>query len=165
MYDNIFPKVKSYVTQNSGNEDDALDIFQDAIICLCKYIKQGKFNEKYEVAGFLYSVSRNLWINKVKKESRITELEESTDIKEDYDFSNDIITDQKARTIREVIKQLGEKCYQLLQYAFYQKRSNSEICEIMGYSTVNAVKTQKYKCKQKLVALVESNKGFKEVFD
>lgn len=151
--------------RNSGNEDDALDIFQDAIVCLCKYVRQGKFNEKYEVAAFLFSTSRNLWINKVKKDKRITELKDSTDIKEDYDFSNDIITEQKAKTIREVIRQLGEKCYQLLQYAFYQKRSNDEICELMGFSTLNAVKTQKYKCKQKLIALVERNKGFKEVFE
>lgn len=165
MYDTIFPKVKRYITQNSGNEDEALDIFQDAIVCLCKHIKQGRYDEKYEISAFLYSVSRNLWINKVKKDSRTTELQESTDISEDYDFSNDIITEQKARTIRQVIKQLGEKCYQLLQYAFYQKRSNNEICEIMGFSTVNAVKTQKYKCKQKLMTLVESNKGFQEVFD
>jgi RNA polymerase sigma factor (sigma-70 family) len=165
LYNTIYPKVKAYVTRNSGTEDDALDIFQDAIVCLCKYIKQGKYNEKYEVAAFLYSVSRNLWINKVKKESRTTELQENTDISEEYDFSNDIITEQKAKTIREVIRQLGEKCYELLQYAFYQRKSNSEICEAMGFATVNAVKTQKYKCKQKLLSLVESNKGFKEVFE
>jgi RNA polymerase sigma factor (sigma-70 family) len=151
--------------RNSGDEDDALDVFQDGIVCLCKHIKQGKFNEKYEVSAFLYSVSRNIWINKVKKEKRIVKLKQNADVEEDYDFSNDIITDQKANTIREVIKQLGEKCYQLLQYAFYQRRSNTEICEIMGFSTLNAVKTQKYKCKQKLIALVESNKGFKEVFE
>ncbi len=105
MYDTIFPKVKAYIIRNSGNEDDALDIFQDAIVCLCKYVRQGKFNEKYEVAAFLYSTSRNLWINKVKKESRTTELKESTDIKEDYDFSNDIITEQKAK-ITEMQKQV-----------------------------------------------------------
>ena len=165
MYRTIFPKVKAYILHNSGNEEDALDIFQDAVVCLCRQIKQGRFNEKYEIAAFLYSVSRNLWINKVKKESRTVELKHDTEIREDYDFSNDIITDQKAKTIKEVIRQLGEKCYQLLQYAFYQKRSNDEICGLMGFSTVNAVKTQKYKCKQKLVALVESNLGFKEVFE
>jgi RNA polymerase sigma factor (sigma-70 family) len=165
LYDTIFPKVKAYVIRNSGNEDDSLDIFQDAIVCLCKQVKQGKFDEKYEVAAFLYSVSRNLWINKVKKENRTTELHESIEIKEEYDFSNDIITEQKAKTIRELIKQLGKKCYELLQYAFYQNRSNNEICDIMGFSTVNAVKTQKYKCKQKLMAMVESNREFKEVFE
>jgi hypothetical protein len=36
---------------------------------------------------------------------------------------------------------------------------------MMGFATVNAVKTQKYKCKQKLLELIESNPSYREVID
>lgn len=165
LYKRIYPRVKAYVCRNSGTAEDAFDIFQDAIVCLCRSAREGTYKEKYEVAGFLYSVSRNLWINKVKRENRSVKWTEGMDIAETYDFSNDIITDQKARTIREVIKRLGEKCFKLLQYTFYQNRSNEEVCELMNFATVNAVKTQKYKCKQKLLNIMEEDAQLKEIFE
>lgn len=142
-----------------------MDIFQDALVCLCRLIKEEKFKEKYEVAGFLYSVSRNLWINKVKKDSRMQHWPDDMEVMENYDFSNDIMTEENARTIRETIKLLGEKCFKLLQYAMHYNKSNNEICELMGFATVNAVKTQKYKCKQKLSSIIESSPAIKEVID
>jgi RNA polymerase sigma factor (sigma-70 family) len=165
LYKKVFPKVKKYVCRNSGSIEDALDIFQDAIVCLCRYVRQGKFDEKHEPAAFLYSVSRNLWINKARRDSRSVNLSEAPDMPETHDFSDDIITDQKARTLQAIFKQLGDKCFQLLQYAFYQHRSNDEICELMNFATVNSVKTQKYKCRQKLLSIVEDNPSFKEIFD
>jgi RNA polymerase sigma factor (sigma-70 family) len=165
LYRKVFPKVRSYICKNSGNKDDAFDIFQDAVVCLCRIIKEGRYNEKYEPAAFLYSVSRNLWVNKIKKESRSVPMPDNMDITDHYDFSNDIITAPKAKTIREVIKKLGEKCYQLLQYAIYQNKPNPEICEIMGFASVNAVKTQKYKCKQKLTAMLKEDPGLREIFE
>ncbi|MBA7686301.1 hypothetical protein ES703_94744 [subsurface metagenome] len=165
LYTNVFPKIKTYICSNAGTEDDALDIFQDAIVILCKQIKLGRYDTKYEIAAFLYSVSRNLWINKVKKDQRQTSFPENFEEKENYDFTDDIITDQKAKTLKEVIRELGEKCFKLLQYALYQNISNKEICRLMGFATVNAVKTQKYKCKQKLIKMIELNPSYREIIE
>ena len=70
LYNRCFPKIRAYVCSNSGTKEDALDIFQDAVLILCKQVKSNKYNEKYEMDGFIFSVSRNLWINKMKKESK-----------------------------------------------------------------------------------------------
>jgi len=82
-----------------------------------------------------------------------------------YDYTPDIITSEKSRTLKEMIQKLGEKCFRLLQLAVYQQLDNNEICTIMGFATVNAVKTQKYKCKQKLLELIETNTSYKEVIE
>ena len=150
---------------NSGTSDDAIDIFQDAIVILCKQIKLGRYNTKYDIAGFLYSVSRNLWINKAKKDNRQIELPENYEEKEAYDFTDDIITNQKAKILQKVIRELGKKCFELLQLALYQNLSGEEICKKMGFATVNAVKTQKYKCKQKLMKMIETNPSYQEVLE
>lgn len=165
LYTGVFPKVKAYVLSNSGSCDDAIDIFQDAVVILCKHIKSGRYNTNYEIDAFLYSVSRNLWINKAKRDLRQTELPENYEEKEPYDFTDDIITHEKEKTIKQLIRELGKKCYELLSYALYQNLTGEEICKKMGFSTVNAVKTQKYKCKQKLIKMIETNPSYKEVLE
>jgi RNA polymerase sigma factor (sigma-70 family) len=165
LYSDIFPKVKAYVCSHSGNEDDALDIFQDAMIALCKQIKTGKYDIRYEIAGFLFSVSRNLWINKIKRNNRSILMPDIIESTEEYDFSDDIITVEKEKVLKELISKLGEKCFQLLQFSIYKDYSGAEICNIMGFTSVDAVKTQKYKCKKKLLDLLEFNPIYKEVIE
>lgn len=135
------------------------------MVILCRRIKENRFDTKYEVSGFLYSVCRNLWINKVKRENRLVKISETMDNSENYDFTNDIITEQKRKTLKEVIARLGEKCFKLLQLSIYNNLSGNEICSMMGFTSVDAVKTQKYKCKQKLNELLEMNPVYKEVIE
>jgi RNA polymerase sigma factor (sigma-70 family) len=165
LYDAIFPKIKSYVLNNSGKSDDALDIFQDALVILCKQIKLGKFDAQYQISGYLYTVSRNLWINKAKKNRRVQTFAGIIEISETEDFSDLIITREKEKVLREITEKLGEKCYDLLKHAVFHQTSTEEIIELMGFSTANALKTQKYKCKQKLFKILEENPEYKEAID
>ncbi len=165
LYIEIFPKVKSYILKNSGSEDDAFDIFQDGIIALCKQIKSGRFDRKYELSAFLYIVCRNLWTNKVKRDKKVPVLPDNIEIEDNYDFTEDIITDQKRQVLEEIKEKLGKKCFELLQYSMFFKFKPQEIIDRMGFATVNAVKTQKYKCKQKLAKLIEENKGYLEIIE
>lgn len=101
----------------------------------------------------------------MKKENRNTRLTGNEDNYDDYDFTNDIITEQKSKTIKEIIVQLGEKCFKLLQLSICNNLTGDEIHKIMGFTSVEAVKTQKYKCKQKLLDLLETNPDYKEVIE
>lgn len=150
---------------NNGTADDALDVFQDAVVVLCNQARTGRYDLKYEIEGFLFTVSKNLWINKVKKEKRMTTLQNHELMTGDSDFTSEIITKEKTATLKEMIRELGEKCYQLLQLAVYQQTDSSAICSIMGFASVNAVKTQKYKCKQKLLEMIRSNPSYREVIE
>ena len=165
LYKEIYPRVKGYILINSGSEDDAFDIFQDAVIALCKQISLGRYDDKYELGGFLFSVSKNLWINKAKRERRQIRMPENMDISDNYDFSDDIVTEEKASALKAITGKLGEKCYELLKYSVFYKASSEEIIEKMGFATANAVKTQKYKCKQKLFKILEENPELNEVIE
>src|SRR5687768_13543594 len=55
---------------NVGKED-ALDIFQDAVISFYKNVRQGKIQDfQYSPKTYLFSIGRNLLLNKVKFEKR-----------------------------------------------------------------------------------------------
>jgi DNA-directed RNA polymerase specialized sigma24 family protein len=71
LYKQVLPKVKSYIARNSGNNEDARDIFQDAVVIFYKYVKTGKFDVQHDIAGFIFSVSKNLWINSAKRKNKV----------------------------------------------------------------------------------------------
>lgn len=56
-----------------------------------------------------------------------------------------------------VVKQLGNKCQEILKQFYFLKASMKSIASNLGYSSVNAAKTQKYKCLERAKKLaVES---------
>jgi len=163
MYNMFFPKVKKFVVNNSGNLDAAFDVFQDAIMVFYKYVRLGKFDPTHEISAFIYSVSRNIWFNQLRKEKREVAMPvyyEHADA--GSDIMDHIITQEREDLVKVVLSQLGQRCEDLLRYSVLFKLKNSEICEKMGFSTENAVKTRKYKCMQKLISLIESKPSLKQ---
>lgn len=163
LYVEVFPKIKKYILSNAGSYDDAFDIFQDAVVVLCRQVHAGKYNAAFEIDGFLFFVSRNLWINKAKRDKRKVRMSENFDHSDNYDYSDDIVTDEKVRGLGVITKLLGEKCLELLKQSIVFKASSEEIATEMGFATANAVKTQKYKCKQKLLQILEENPKLNEL--
>ena len=135
------------------------------MVILYRQIKSGRYDPSKEVDGFIYHVSRNLWINKAKHDKRIVHLSTGIGDNGSEDFTNEIVTPEKENMLKKIIKLLGEKCFQLLRYSIYEELPYSDICRMMGFATVNAVKTQKYKCKQKLFKLMEEMPAIKEVLE
>ncbi|HEY3403961.1 MAG TPA: sigma-70 family RNA polymerase sigma factor [Ohtaekwangia sp.] len=163
LYETVLPKVKNYVTRNSGSPDDARDIFQDAVVVFYKYVKQGKFDGRHDIAGFIFSISRNLWINMAKRNNRSLQLsEEVTAISSEDNFSDELITREREEYITKLFSALGNTCRQILLYSIYDKLSMKEIKEKMNFSSENVAKTKNYKCKQRLMELVKNNTAVRE---
>ena len=55
----------------SGTADDAKDIFQDAVITFYKKAITNELKENTDVAGYIYILSRNAWLTKTKRDSRL----------------------------------------------------------------------------------------------
>jgi RNA polymerase sigma factor (sigma-70 family) len=158
LYKEILPRIKKMITKNSGSEEDAKDIFQDTVLIFYNQVKLNKYDEEKEIGGFMYSVARNLWINKVKKSSRFVQMNDTETWKGVEDsVLDDMIGREKANAIEQVMNKTGEECKKLLKYSIYDKLSMKEISEKMGYSSEGVAKTYNYRCKQKLVNLVKDN--------
>ena len=67
IYQELFPTIKYLVVKNSGNEEDAEDIFQDSLIVIFKKIRDNQLELSSSFRTYLYSVSRNLWLQKLNK--------------------------------------------------------------------------------------------------
>ena len=164
LYKKVLPKIKHLIHSNSGDQDEAYDIFQDAIMIFYKQVKLDKYKDEYEIAGFIYSVSRNLWINRVKRKNKSVSISEEIAVYEtDSNLLDDLITEERETLVVQMLSEIGERCKELLLYSVFHKFSMKEICEKMGFSTENAAKTRNYKCKQKLIELVKNNPSIKDL--
>jgi RNA polymerase sigma factor (sigma-70 family) len=159
LYGEPLRKIRKYILSNNGSQDDANDVFQDAVIILFNQIKKDKYNVDLELDGFLFAVAKNLWIDKVRREKRMVNRDFNIEINHS-DFNDqlkDLIVKEKSAAFRKVFEKLDEKCRNILQYVINDKLSMKEISEKMGYSNENVAKSNHYRCKQYLSKLVKED--------
>lgn len=149
---------------NSGNEDDAQDIFQDAVIVVYKQFKTNQLDENVNVEAYLLTVAKNRWINKAKRSARIR-LTESLPENEHVESNifDLLISHEREVLVKGVLGQLGEQCLKLLNLIFYQGYALSEATELMQFKSSEVTHTVHYRCKKKLKALVGENVTFKNI--
>lgn len=164
LYKEVLPMIKSYILKNQGTEDEAKDIFQDAVIRFYQSVKTGKFQEKCSISTFLFGISRNLWINTTKRKSRMVGEEPSEFVQDSVNLMEQIITEEKVTAVNQLLGKLGENCERLLRYSVYEDLSMREIAKKMGYSSEEVAKTYNYRCKQKLLQLVQVRPDLMQLF-
>lgn len=165
LYDHCYENIERFILNNSGKEADAEDIFQDAITVLYKKIKEGKpleFDSLGKICAYLYSISKNIWLKRLKKNKRevIT-----NDVPEGLDNEIDRIYSQyrKEYIIQILFYQMGEKCKEILSMHYYDNFSFEAITETLGYENPKTVHVTKARCLEKLREIVKGNDNYNEL--
>ncbi|MBX9853227.1 MAG: sigma-70 family RNA polymerase sigma factor [Cytophagaceae bacterium] len=157
LYKEVFPKVKKIITDTDKGEE-AKDIFQEALLIFYKQVIGNKFDEKYEVAGFIYTIARNLWINRVNKKKRTVNMnEEEVPVSVETSVLDKMLMEDRKEVIRKVFSKLGDKCRDLLTYTIFQDMSMEDVALRMEFNSANAATTAVFRCKQKLMAIVKDS--------
>ncbi|MEO7984807.1 MAG: hypothetical protein ABI688_12075 [Bacteroidota bacterium] len=68
IYRSHFDSLSWYVMNNSGNSQDAEDVFQEMVLAFIDLVQKDKFRGESTVKTFLFSLNRHIWLN--RKESR-----------------------------------------------------------------------------------------------
>jgi RNA polymerase sigma factor (sigma-70 family) len=155
LYLAYFPMVLQLIINNSGDEDDAKDIYQEAIIVLYNKVKAGDFELSSKLKTYIYSVCRRLWLKRLSQLSRhagdIKDFQEYLAV--DDDIENNRERDIEFNKMGNALQLLGEPCKTIIEDFYIHSRSMQEICENFGYTNSDNAKTQKYKCLQRLKKL------------
>ncbi len=167
LYDKPLKKISYYILSNNGSREDANDIFQDAVLILFNQVKKNKYDENNELDGFLYSVARNLWIDKTRRDKRMMtkDFNIETNHSDFTDHLTDLIDREKSSALRKTFEKLDEKCRKILLLVIYEKLSMKEISEKMGYSNENVAKSNHYRCKQYLTKIAKEDKQLLNLFN
>ena len=159
LYTHTLKKVKIYILSNSGNLDDANDIFQDAVILFFKSVIENKFEANCSVDAYIFTISKNLWINTAKRKRKLVHIDiEDQHISNDFNTQLDTLISKEKRTaINIAYSKLDEGCRKMLGLIAYEKLSMKELKEKMKLTSENAAKTMHYRCKQAFHKIIKEN--------
>lgn len=155
IYKANFPMILQLVINNNGNEDDAKDIYQEAIIILYNKVRAGGFELNSKLKTYIYSVCRRLWLKRLTQKSRyagdIQDFQDYIPIEEDVTIHER--RELEFSKMEAVLSTLGEPCKTIIQDFYMHNRSMQDISEKFGYTNTDNAKNQKYKCLQRLKKL------------
>ncbi len=159
VYLENYPAVRSFVLKNSGTEDDAKDIYQEAFIAYWRNVRLGKFEVKFEGAAktYLLEIAKNKWIDRLRKIKK-------AQVVYDTSFLNNIgeaepIDDETNNYLNMVVQQFNimkQPCKEVL-YRFYYLKERLKTIAVHFNWTEGTAKNNKYRCLEKLRTEVMKN--------
>jgi RNA polymerase sigma factor (sigma-70 family) len=156
VYRKNFPAIANFIRLNGGNNDEAKDIFQDAMMVLFHNLQNAEFNLSCQLSTYIYSVSRNLWLTELKRKNRNTiEIQDVEELISDEETNVDEAKEtlNLQQQLNKCLEELGEPCKNILTSYYIEQLSMQEIAKKMGYTNAENAKNQKYKCLLRLKKL------------
>lgn len=157
-------QVIGFVRNNSGSNEEGVDIFHEGIIALDDNVRKDKYRGDGNIKGYLYSICRFLWLNKIKKNKRITYTEDSNKLDQvSIDTPESLsLEDEQKQILHRLLTMLGEKCQQILEL-WKLSYSMEEIAEKVGLDNAGIARRQRYNCYQKLLSIIDQEPELKNV--
>lgn len=166
IYKNFYSKINFFIKKNSGDDDDANDIFQEAIIIIFRKLKANDLVLDCTFDTYLYSVCRFLWLKQLDK--RKIEKEK---IKDNQEYHDDIYDDNlekvsdlndRYRLYQKHFTNLGKDCQKILQM-YFDKVPLKNIAQIMGFKSEKYAKKRKFKCKEYLIKSIKQDLEYNKI--
>jgi len=155
IYKDNYGLIQHFVVNNNGSEDDARDIFKEALMVLYEKAQSGTFELNCQIRTYLYSVCRRLWLKKLQQNRRfetpIENLEDVVPVEEDLESHEK--QNQQYVIMRTAMGKIGEPCKSLLEAFYVHHKNMIEIAAFFGYTNADNAKNQKYKCLMRLKKL------------
>jgi RNA polymerase sigma factor (sigma-70 family) len=159
LYKKYYRMMTKLVITNSGTEDEAKDVFQDALVVFWQKARSGKLVMTAKISTYLYSVCQNLWRKELDRKKRLSNEDKDSPVSLDFE------TPEKEKIIAECLGQIGETCRKVLTYYYFDEMSMQEIADRLGFANTDTAKTKKYKCKQKLDELIKAQYSEQDFLD
>ena len=150
LYRKYYRMMIKLVVTNNGSEEEAKDIYQDALVVFWQKVTSGNLILTSKISTYLYSICLNLWRKELDRKSKLVNEEKD---------GVDIIDDDKKERIKiinECVQQMGDSCRKILTYYYFDGLSMNDIADKLGYANTDTAKTKKYKCKKKLDQYIKS---------
>ena len=159
IYKKYYRMMTKLVITNSGTEEEARDVYQDALVVFWQKARSGNLVLTAKMSTFIYSICQNLWRKELDRKKRLSNEEK------DSPQTMDMDSEERNKIIGQCLNQLGETCRKVLMYYYFDEMSMQEIADKLGFANTDTAKTKKYKCKQKLDELVKSQYSEKDFLD
>lgn len=155
LYKTHYPMAVNLICSNSGTEQEAKDIYQEAVIVFYERAQQPQFELTCKIKTYLYAVCRRLWLKRLAEKKRfnitIPETETFEGVEEEVKDAEE--KELNLKRMEDSLHALGEPCRSILEDFYIHNFSMEIIREKYGYTSADNAKNQKYKCLQRLKKL------------
>lgn len=161
VYENFYQQIKVFVIKNSGSEEDAKDIYQDAILVIFKKASLENLTLSCSFSTYLYSVSRLLWLKQLeqKKQQKIIAEETDSFVELDTSIAEIFEKNERYKLYQSHFQKLSYSCQKILEL-FLAGVPLKEIANILGFKSDQYAKKRKHQCKEKLIGSIRTDPEF-----
>ena len=144
IYIDNYELVYKYLLANSHDENISEELAQETFYRAVKNIN--KFNENSKISTWLCKIAKNLWVDEVKKNSKLKTLDENSS---EIAFEDQIFADEDKIRLFKKIQNFNVEMRDVMYLRLSGELNFREIGEIMG-KTENWVRVTFYRGKEKL---------------
>lgn len=150
LYKKNFPLVARWILKHGGSDEDAKDIFQDAIVIFYEKLMKGEYTHQAKISTYLLAVARNQWLKKLRdtkrREQKLEDWQHS-EARETEEMEIELmIVRDRLFILQTLMDKLSEDCRKVLALAVYQNKSMQFISEQMGYKNPQIARNKKNRC-------------------
>lgn len=154
LYDSYRGRFFGYIRKYYLKNDDYIaDLYQDACVAMWQNVQRQKLTPETLTSSletYLIGIGKFILMS---RDRRYKEILADKDISyyapsDNEDHLRDEI--ERDEIIQSVVNRMDEPCCSLLDKYYWDELSGEEIARAMNYKNADTVKTQKYKCMQKL---------------
>jgi RNA polymerase sigma factor (sigma-70 family) len=165
LYQSAMPAVRQFVLNNSGNEEDAGDVFQDGLVVFHQHIKDNRFRGESSFKTYLFSICKFIWYNKLKKRKRMSIVNDAEIPDLQDDFTIRVLDEDKSILAQKLLEQVGKPCKEILIKFYFEKVPMKQIAIDFGYKNEQIARNKKFKCLNRLKELLKGNMEIKGLIE
>jgi RNA polymerase sigma factor (sigma-70 family) len=163
IYKDNYYKVKSFVIKNNGQQQDAEDVFQKALLQLAVRYKKEKFTINMSFEAYLFTVCKNLWRRELNKSKNEVTKDYIVELKDDnQEIALAVLEQKRWELFTESLELISENCKQILKL-YFAKISYADIMSKFNYNSETVVRQRVFKCKNSLKKHVKKDMRFKNL--
>jgi len=168
IYKNSFNPIKQLIISNAGSEDDAEDIFQEALIIIFKKLKgEQKFELTSAFTTYIYSIARLLWLKQLRNIKKIEIDPLNRDHEERIEFEPPSpVQDKDLRMAiyQRTLLKIPEDCQKILRLTA-QDITSKEIARQLGFRSESYVRKRRHFCKEFLINKIKEDPDYQAMFE
>lgn len=161
LYTQYYSMIADFILKNSGLKEDAEDIFQETLISMISNIRKADFNLTSKLGSYLYSISRNMWLYRLRKIKSGPFL-----IKDNYETIEDEsqipemeLFEDRHHLIAKLFDKISVECQKILSGFYFEEKPLKDIGVQMNY-TEGSIRVKKSRCMDSLKKLVEHDPAY-----
>ena len=164
IYESYFQQIRTFINKNQGSEEDAKDIYQDALLVIYQKTVFNNLSLTCSFNTYLFSVCRLLWLKQLEqsKQQKIISVETGTFVELDKSIFEISEKNERYNLYQEHFNKLSYSCQKVLEL-FLAGIPLREIANILGFKSEQYAKKRKHQCKEKLVSSIKGDPGFKHL--